>query len=155
LFFVLFCLIKFAVQEKAILAVFKADTPFEKQVNLGIKEVQGEIVDPKCFFGVMNPAEGKIHKSCAIRCISGGIPAIIRSNKGKEEEYYIIKGINDKDIRQSILPYIGEEVRLTGSITEINNWKYITVSDSLDIRRLSFRRWLGNDSSSLLCMDDK
>src|SRR5690606_3083584 len=37
----------------------------------------GEIVDSKCFLGVMNPGNLKTHKSCAIRCISGGIPPVL------------------------------------------------------------------------------
>ena len=36
--------------------------------------VTGEIVDSKCYFGVMNPGEGKVHRDCATRCLSGGIP---------------------------------------------------------------------------------
>ena len=41
-------------------------------------DVKGEIVDPKCFFGVMKPGEGKPHKDCAIRCILGGIPPVLK-----------------------------------------------------------------------------
>ena len=28
--------------------------------------LQGEIIDPKCYFGVMKPGFGKIHRSCAL-----------------------------------------------------------------------------------------
>jgi hypothetical protein len=41
---------------------------------LGQVELTGEIVDSKCYFGVMNPGNGKVHRDCAARCISGGIP---------------------------------------------------------------------------------
>jgi hypothetical protein len=34
----------------------------------------GELVDPKCFLGVMRPATGKVHRACAVRCLDGGIP---------------------------------------------------------------------------------
>ena len=40
---------------------------------LGAVTLTGEIVDSKCFLGVMNPGNLKPHKACAIRCISGGI----------------------------------------------------------------------------------
>ena len=51
------------------------------QVALGRQLLRGEIVDSKCWFGVMNPALGKAHKDCAIRCISGGAPPafVVRS----------------------------------------------------------------------------
>lgn len=42
--------------------------------NLGEFTIQGEIVDSKCFLAVINPGEGKVHRDCAVRCISGGIP---------------------------------------------------------------------------------
>jgi hypothetical protein len=34
----------------------------------------GELVDSKCFLGVMRPAVGKVHRGCAIRCLAGGVP---------------------------------------------------------------------------------
>ena len=34
----------------------------------------GELVDTKCFFGVMRPGYGKVHRACAVRCLSGGVP---------------------------------------------------------------------------------
>jgi hypothetical protein len=36
----------------------------------------GEIVDSKCFLGVMNPGERTVHRDCAVRCLSGGVPAM-------------------------------------------------------------------------------
>lgn len=38
--------------------------------------LEDEIIDPKCYFGVI-PGKGKIHRSCAIRCISDGIPPVL------------------------------------------------------------------------------
>jgi hypothetical protein len=36
--------------------------------------IRGEVVDSKCFLGVMNPGEGAAHRDCAVRCLSGGVP---------------------------------------------------------------------------------
>jgi DMSO/TMAO reductase YedYZ heme-binding membrane subunit/nitrite reductase/ring-hydroxylating ferredoxin subunit len=46
----------------------------ERVTPLGIGTFTGELVDTKCFFGVMRPAVGKVHRACAIRCLSGGAP---------------------------------------------------------------------------------
>ena len=48
--------------------------------------LSGEIVDSKCFLGVMRPATGKVHRACAIRCISGGVPPafLVRTEEGAE-----------------------------------------------------------------------
>lgn len=41
---------------------------------LGDGKFTGELVDTKCWSGVMRPATGKVHRACAIRCLSGGVP---------------------------------------------------------------------------------
>jgi methionine sulfoxide reductase heme-binding subunit len=50
----------------------KAKAP--QVVSLGQGTFVGELVDTKCFLGVMRPATGKVHRGCAIRCLSGGAP---------------------------------------------------------------------------------
>ena len=44
---------------------------------LGPAELAGEIVDSKCFLGVMKPGHGMTHKACAELCLRGGIPPIL------------------------------------------------------------------------------
>ncbi|MFK7970622.1 MAG: hypothetical protein AB8F95_09650 [Bacteroidia bacterium] len=86
----------------------------------------GTILDPKCYFGVMKPGEGKIHKSCAIRCISGGIPPVFRmtSDKG-ENEYYVLLGAQGETINMEVLDKIAEPVRITGTTNSTSGWNYL------------------------------
>lgn len=44
------------------------------EAMLGTVSLTGELVDTKCYFGVMRPATGKVHRGCAVRCLSGGVP---------------------------------------------------------------------------------
>jgi hypothetical protein len=44
--------------------------------DLGAVALRGEIVDGKCFLGVMNPGEGTVHRDCARACLRGGLPAM-------------------------------------------------------------------------------
>jgi hypothetical protein len=37
----------------------------------------GELVDSKCYLGVMRPGLGKVHRGCAVRCLAGGVPPAI------------------------------------------------------------------------------
>ena len=48
-----------------------------QRINLGRQTLVGEIVDSKCFLGVMNPGRSAPHRACAVRCISGGIPPVL------------------------------------------------------------------------------
>ena len=34
----------------------------------------GEIIDGKCYLGAMKPGDGYAHRSCAVLCLSGGLP---------------------------------------------------------------------------------
>lgn len=99
--------------------------------DLGSQEIYGEIVDPKCFFGVMKPGYGKIHRSCAIRCISGGIPPLLAIKKGNEYvDYYFLTNNNGTPLNQSILEHIGKKVRVIGQVEQVNDWKNIKLDEN-------------------------
>jgi hypothetical protein len=53
--------------------------------DLGAVIVTGEIVDSKCYLGVMNPGQGKVHRDCAARCLSGGVPPIFITSNGADQ----------------------------------------------------------------------
>ncbi len=55
-------------------ATAAAETSPAPAQPLGRVELTGEIVDSKCFLGVMKPGRGKPHRSCAARCLAGGLP---------------------------------------------------------------------------------
>jgi hypothetical protein len=61
--------------------------PVPQPENLGDVRLTGEIVDSKCHFGVMNPGAGKVHRDCAVRCISGGIPPALGPLWGPKREF--------------------------------------------------------------------
>ncbi len=99
-------------------------------LEIGTLEVHGEIVDPKCFFGVMKPGFGKVHLSCAVRCIAGGIPAILTTNPlpGEKAEYYFLTGIEGKNINNDLLKYVGMPVSIRGELRKIDDWESIELS---------------------------
>lgn len=98
--------------------------------------LKGEILDPKCYFGVMKPGEGKIHKSCAIRCISGGIPPVFRhetNNENSPYKYYIMLGRNGEKINKELLPYVAEKIQIKGLANNVNGWD-VLYSDANQIK---------------------
>jgi len=98
-------------------------------VMQGIKTLEGEIVDPKCFFGVMNPAVKAVHRSCAIRCISGGMPPLLAIREhGQFVDYYFLHGAAMQSISQSILPYVGVPVRISGEVATYDDWKSMIIN---------------------------
>ncbi len=81
--------------------------------DLGRVELTGEILDSKCYFGVMNPGNGKVHRDCAVRCISGGVPPafLVRDARGVAATL-LIDGITPE-----LLHHVAEPLTLCGRLT--------------------------------------
>ncbi|MDX2247228.1 MAG: hypothetical protein SF052_10650 [Bacteroidia bacterium] len=90
---------------------------------LGEAELTGEIVDPKCYFGVMKPGEGKVHRACASLCIRGGIPPVLVSkDENGSSTYFLLLGQNGEMINEKILDYIAVPSRFTGKVFQADDW---------------------------------
>lgn len=89
----------------------------EPPTILAMTDLTGEIVDTKCYLGVMNPGNGKVHRSCAARCLSGGVPPalLVRDSSGKTMLVLI------KADRADILRYPGERVRVNGQLNRLES----------------------------------
>ncbi len=87
---------------------------------LGRLTLRGQIIDPKCHFGAMKPGEGKVHRACAVRCISGGIPPVLmvhqREARGGAERrvYYILTGLAGEPLNHAVLDFVAEPVEVSG-----------------------------------------
>ena len=111
--------------------------PSEFRKNFGSVSLKGEILDPKCALGVMKPGYGKPHRSCAVRCISGGITPIFRfTNKDGASNYCIIKGLKDESINEAVLPYVADQLRLCGNLSQQDDWLVFNIDPHEDILRL-------------------
>ena len=90
--------------------------------GLGKHTFIGEIIDSKCYFGVMNPGNTKTHKACAIRCISGGIPPalLVRDTAGLAT-YLLLVDTEGQSVNERILNRIAEPVRITGLVERMDN----------------------------------
>ena len=77
----------------------------------------GEIVDSKCFLGVMNPGQLLPHRGCAISCISGGIPPIllVRPKDGPPIYLLLVSG-EGRPVNQQVLDLVAEPVQITGDV---------------------------------------
>ncbi|PWJ44724.1 hypothetical protein [Sediminitomix flava] len=124
-------LMELSKDEESFIAILDSSfTPSPIEESLGILETTGEILDPKCYFGVMKPGEGKIHKSCAIRCISGGIPPVLRKKSNhinRSYDYYLLLDENGKKVNQLLLQNVGETIKLKGEIQRFMNWRIFYV----------------------------
>jgi hypothetical protein len=90
-----------------------------KRVPLGDATLTGEIVDSKCYLGVMNPGRGKVHRDCAARCLSGGIPPalLIRDDAGQSR----VVLLHGPDLGRKALSRVAERVRVSGRLYRIGD----------------------------------
>lgn len=88
-----------------------------QEMPLGKRTLVGEIVDSKCFLGVMNPGRLAPHRACAIRCISGGVPPVlvVRSKDGPAI-YLLLVSDEGKPVNKQILDMVAEPVEITGQV---------------------------------------
>jgi hypothetical protein len=120
--------------------------------ELGTVQLTGEILDPKCYFGVMKPGQGKPHKDCAIRCIAGGMSPVfyVRNEKG-EANYYLILDVNGKKMNDELKDYIADPVSLEAKAVQYDDWVVLYVSGKDKIRRTGGLSWFKTNDGTVYC----
>ena len=135
-------LLELTENDEAILNISSEARPQKAALTeLGPSNLTGEILDAKCYFGVMKPGSGKPHRSCAIRCISGGVPPVILVDNptsfDAHKEYVILVGPNGEMINDRVLDFVAEPVRLCGELQQLGDWLVCQVNLDEGIRPLS------------------
>jgi nitrite reductase/ring-hydroxylating ferredoxin subunit/DMSO/TMAO reductase YedYZ heme-binding membrane subunit len=103
--------------------------PAPPQQALGTFTLRGEIVDSKCWTGVMNPGEGKTHLACAVRCVSGGLTPllVLRDSTGRESQL-ILSDVSGAPLSRALLPVIGRPVSVRGTVVREGTLLFLRAS---------------------------
>ncbi len=94
----------------------------------------GEIIDPKCYFGVMNPGEGKPHKACATLCLAGGIMPVFAYQINAVKHYAVLKSYQAPMLFPFIKEYIADPVSIKGDLYSFYNWQVFIIQPSSILR---------------------
>ena len=117
--------------EKVVLESARNQTIHHAPTNTEKATLYGEIIDPKCYFGVMKPGKGKIHRSCAVRCISGGIPPVFATTaKDGTMDYFLLTDMKGNPVNNDVLPYIGKPAKLNGILETYDDWNRLKIEAS-------------------------
>lgn len=105
-------------------------------IALGRRTFRGEIVDSKCWMGVMNPGVVTTHRACAVRCISGGIPPMLLVRRaGAPPLNLLLVSTNDQPVNAAVLDFVAEPVEVAGEV--VRHGALLTFRiDPATIRRL-------------------
>jgi hypothetical protein len=93
-------------------------------------ELTGEIVDSKCYFGVMNPGSGKVHRDCAALCLSGGIPPsfVTEDLHGARATLLLTDSSGHALVKEAFFKIIGQPVRVRGKLERSGDTIYLATS---------------------------
>lgn len=125
---------------------------FPQLEDLGVQKIKGEIIDPKCYFGVMKPGEGKPHRDCAIRCILGGIPPVFHvQNRNGENNYYLLVGPHGEKMNEAVQDYVAEPAEIEARVVRYDDWVVMFVKEKDPIRRISYLSLTRDDVETIGC----
>jgi len=94
--------------------------------DLGVVSLTGEIVDSKCYLGVMNPGQGKVHRDCAARCLSGGIPPIFVTTDGRQQ--FLLVGVDGRALeRDALREFIAEPITIRGDLMQLGDSRLLKI----------------------------
>lgn len=104
--------------------------------DLGQVTLSGEIVDSKCYLGVMNPGSGKVHRDCAVRCISGGIPPAfsVKDAEGRPK-ILLLAGVDGRQLNREVLDFVAEPITIRGRLTRSGETYILWTEPSSFVRR--------------------
>lgn len=114
------------ITPSAITVIDNAPADQDTTRDLGAVSMTGEIVDSKCYLGVMNPGQGKVHRDCAARCLSGGIPPIFVTSDGHEQ--FLLVGLDGRALGGDALrEFIAEPIQIQGELLESGSTQSLKV----------------------------
>jgi hypothetical protein len=114
------------------------EAPPELEIeDLGTHTFAGEIVDSKCFLGVMKPGNLKPHRACATRCISGGIPPVLLVRDSDEAvSYLLLTDAEGRPVNDRVLDLVAEPIEVTGKLVRIGDQLVLQADPDTYVRSL-------------------
>jgi len=106
--------------------------PWPASKELGDFELTGEIVDSKCYLGVMNPGNSKVHRDCAARCLSGGIPPVFATNdfNGRPAILILTNHSRAPLPKEAFLGRVAQPVRISGKVIQTGDTLFLETQPS-------------------------
>jgi hypothetical protein len=93
--------------------------------------LRGEIVDSKCFLGVMTPGDGRTHAACASLCLRGGIPpALLVRDRAGRSALYLLEDPKGDGLALRAAEIAGEPVDMRGVIGQRGSWRILRTDPS-------------------------
>jgi len=98
--------------------------------DVGPASYAGEILDSKCWFGAMQPGQGKPHKACAALCIRGGLPPVFCPEAlcGSAASAPLLTDAAGNPHGPALLPFVADPIVASGRIVQIGDVRQFRVA---------------------------
>ena len=98
--------------------------------DLGPVTLTGEIIDSKCFLGVMKPGYGKVHRACASLCLLGGMPPmLVTKNSAGERLGYVVTHHDGQSASRALSSMVAVPVKVKASAERRGDLIYLRLMD--------------------------
>jgi hypothetical protein len=87
--------------------------------------LRGEIVDSKCFLGVMVPGAGTTHRDCASLCLRGGIPPALFVREEDGTSSLVLLSGPEPALGERAAALAGNPVEVSGTIERRGGWRVL------------------------------
>jgi hypothetical protein len=78
---------------------------------------------------VMNPGNGKVHRDCAVRCISGGAPpAFVARDASGDTRTLLLVGPEGRALNREVLPFVAEPLEISGELVRSGSMLVLKVN---------------------------
>ncbi|MFT5804866.1 MAG: hypothetical protein ACI9R8_001916 [Candidatus Paceibacteria bacterium] len=93
--------------------------------SLGTDTLVGEVVDSKCFLGVMKPGSGKVHRACASLCLLGGMPPMLVVKTESDRYGYVLVNADGSSASRQLAGQVAMPIRITGEFEKRGDLTYL------------------------------
>jgi len=101
--------------------------PRPEPVALGPVALRGEIVDSKCFLGVMKPAREAPHRACARNCVAGSIPPALWVPSARGDVLLVLVDRRRAAVGAEVLPWMARPVEIRGDLWRLGDLLLLSV----------------------------
>jgi hypothetical protein len=126
-------------------ALFSQDKVQPKAIQTQYKAtIEGLVRDVSCPMQNRKSTSTSFNLDCALACAKAGSPLIILTKSG--DIYFPMSDVMpDPSQREKMMPFVGKQVRATGTVFRRNGTRTIAIKEITEMRGVKVNTKLGDD----------
>lgn len=113
----------------ALLAIERGYTYPIQRTQKKTMQLQGEIVNAKCWYTQQETRDGYYHKRCSKSCIENGIPPVLKVKNESGNAFYLLDATNPAG-KEAIINHLAKAVEINGEVNFQNGWSVLTLDEN-------------------------